>query len=184
MELKDLLKIVKSNLIVLILTAALGAVLAGALSVRQPAGVKAQALIYVNIEMPQTQSVYTYDGYYTQERARNFTDTAATLIQESNLGANLGPKDSYSVKKLAPQILRLTVYSTNQQGAFDVLKKVEDAAGAKVSKLTNGEINLKIVDEPRASGFGPSRKIYILAGVVAGLAFAILVVSFKTYFDI
>lgn len=176
MELKEYLKVYKKYWVLIIIIAVLSAVLAFFYSRQLPTGYKNSQTFFLS---PQTGST-NLETFHAQEKARNFTDTAVAIISSPDFKSQITTGgESLAVKKLAPQVLQITTFSTNPENSKILTKKAISLANEKFStNLVEVESALEPADVAQ------KKYIYVLAGLVAGLAFAIFAISLKTYFKI
>lgn len=181
MELRELVKIINKNSIFLLAAAFVGFILAILLTQKLPSGTKAQELIYLMPKEENNSSAYRFDGYYSQEKARNFTDTAVAILE--NTALTQGIQSQTVIKKIAPQLIKITVSSTSTQEAQTALEKADELSRQKIEDLTNSSITTKALSPlPDVFAFAPSKKIYAAAGILLGLIFASLIIGLKDYF--
>lgn len=181
MELRELVKIIRKNSIFLFAAMLGGFLLAILLTQKLPSGTKAQKLIFLVPKEENTSSTYRFDGYYSQEKARNFTDTAVAILE--NTALTQGTQGQTEIKKIAPQLIKITVSSTSTQEAQMALAKADELSRQKIEDLTNLSITTKALSQkPDIFAFSPSKKIYATAGMLLGLIFASLIIGLKDYF--
>lgn len=180
MELKQYLSIFKKYLVFITLCFILGIVLGVLTTKFLPSGYNQSQTFYLNISTPSnTPQSDNYNGFYAQERARNFTDTAVAILESSDFQSEvLTPTQALVVKKLAPQVVRLSVIAQNQESSKDLMRKTTDTYNRKFT-----DIALSPIASPQEPSFKrSSRKIYAAAGAVLGFATAVVVISLKSYF--
>ncbi|MDP2632930.1 MAG: hypothetical protein Q8P25_04400 [Candidatus Curtissbacteria bacterium] len=180
MELKEYLSIFKKYLVFIILCFVLGIVLGALTTNLLPSGYNLSQTFYLNIPTPSnTPQSENYDGFYAQERARNFTDTAVAILESSDFQSEVVIEtQALLVKKLAPQVVRLTTIAQNRESSKDLMRKTTDTYNRKFTG-----ISLSPIASPREPSFKrSSRKIYAAAGAVLGFATAVVVISLKSYF--
>lgn len=180
MELKEYLSIFKKYLVFITLCFALGIVLGALTTNFLPSGYNQSQTFYLKISIPSnTPQSDNYDGFYAQERARNFTDTAVAILESSDFQSEVVTGgQALVVKKLAPQVVRLTAIAQNQESAKDLMRKTTDTYNRKFT-----EIALSQIASPQEPSFKrSSRKVYAAAGAVLGITIAVVVISLKSYF--
>lgn len=180
MELRDFLKILKSNYYFIVIFAVLGILFAWLTTAKISQGYQLSQVFYLH----QTENPNDiYGGYYSQEKARNFTDTAIAIIESPDFATQAV---SLSAKKLAPQVVRITASAKSQQVAKDSLFRANQAINTKLASL-NGSDNLKmqpVGDVNFSSQTVLDKKIVLVFGTAVGTIFAIFVIGLKTYFRI
>lgn len=185
MELKEYLKLFKKYAIFIVLCAVLGTIL-GAFSTRfLPSGYTIQETFFI-AGPTSTTGAYDYEGFYSQEKARNFTDTAVAILESHDFQKEIFRNGSLEVKKLAPQVIRLTVVNQDPKSAKEMLANVKEGFNKKFIELgTNQSLSIKEIAPAEEPSFKrSSRKIYALGGVVMGFAVSVVVISLKSYFKL
>lgn len=184
MELKEYLNILKKNLALTIALTVTG-LLIGLISARSlPEGYQAsQTFFLTSTQSPNPQDVNF--GYYNQEKARNFTDTALAIVQSPDFKSYAQLSAAISAKKVAPQIIRITATAASAQDTLPQLTRTKEQFNSKLAML--GEGNLKIQEvgsnqEPHLAKV--NAQVTAAAGAIFGFAAAILALSLKTYFRI
>lgn len=183
MELKQYLKIVKKNLLLVLVLSVAGAVLALLLTKSLGSGFFLTQTFYVSSPIEGSPE---YAGFYTQEKARNFTDTAVAILESLDFKKELvSSGDLITTQKVAPQVVRVTTTSQDRQRAKALMGSTVDSFNTKIQKLSGNQpqIQLKELassDEPQK--ITRSKLVFAAAGLVLGATAAILTVSLKTYF--
>ena len=190
MELKEFIKILKSYLTVIIVLAIVGAA-SGFYSTRYfSSGYHHTQVYFLTDSSAQPASVENIksENFFTQEKARNFTDTAVAILESPDFKSeNIGTGDELIVRKLAPQVIRLTYVSPNADSNNSQLQKVTENFNTKSQSLTGSTqaSQLKAV-----AGFKPpsysSLNQFVLAvgGAFIGIVFALFVIGVKNYLKI
>ena len=188
MEFKEYIKIFKKNIGVLLLLVVLGVVLALMITYKLPSGYSQTRLFYIASEKTTPQTNYDYEGYYVQQKARDFTDTAVAILESADFISEVGILPvSLSVRKVAPQVLRLTVVAKDPQDANDAIEKISQSFNAKLVNLAGYDpaLQIKPIGKAQPSYFSsPNKKILGVFGGSLGFIFGILVVGLKVYFKV
>lgn len=183
MELKQYLKIVKKNLLLVLVLSVAGAVLALLLTKSLESGFSQTQTFYVSSPIEGSPE---YAGFYTQEKARNFTDTAVAILESLDFKKELvSPGDLIRTQKVAPQVVRITTISQDQQRAKALMGSTVDSFNTKIQKLSGNQPQIQLkelttADEPQK--ITSNKLVFAAAGFVLGATAAILTVSLKTYF--
>ena len=187
MELKQYLKIFKQYSPLIIAFSLLGAALAFVLTPRLPSGYTASQLFYVVSPKLAQNPSYNFEGYFIQEEARNFTDSAIAILSSADFTSELaGPNLSINARKAAPQVIRLSVTAETPENSRKLLTKAVSSFNQKMVDLTGDQaVRIKAVGpEMEATFAGFNQKIMMVFGFLIGAIFAILTVSLKTYFKV
>lgn len=186
MELKEYLNILKKNILIVVILVAGGTLIGVIMARAMPYGYQgSQTYILRSFAIPAQQD--SNFEYYNQERARNFTDTAVAILESPNFkreevqisGGNI------TVKKLAPQIIRVTAFSNRSDYVSPLLSRTIERFNSKLVTFGVDKMNIEQIgqeDEPQLSKL--NTKVTAMAGATAGFAAAILALSLKTYFRI
>lgn len=183
MELKEYLKIITKNAWAILIFAAFGALIAFAISGRASATIQLEQLFFLPAQnVPSQQN----SDYYSQERARNFTDTAVAILESPDFAMELTSPGSLSVRKVAPQVIRLTTSANDHQSAKSRLDESVAAFNSKMQELTSSpSYELKAVGSgPHRTFAQPTKKVATIFGALAGGVFALFVIGLKNYFRI
>lgn len=178
MEFKQYLTILKKYLYLILTFIIAGAALAFTVSTQLPWGYHQTQLFFINAEQIRTD-LYNFDGYYAQERARNFTDTAVAMINHQ------GP--SRSAKKVTPQLISITTIGQSPEHAQTEMGTAVSDFNQKLRQYSQDGPALKIEAVTPASSpvyVATSQKLALASGAVLGLIFAVFTIGLKTYFKL
>lgn len=175
MELKAFLKILSKYLLLILAFAILGLIAAYALA-KAPQGAQVEQLFFIP---PSADSADLQAAYYGQETARNFTDTAVSILESADFRSSVPAQGQITARKVAPQLIRISATAN-------------DAGAAKnLMETTINSFNQKFPQKLSAVGQGPheviprpSKHIMLAAGLITGIIFALFVVSIKEYFKV
>lgn len=173
MQLKDYIKILKKNIIIVVLIPLVSAAIAYALAAKMPSGYStSQSFVIV----PKDTKDDTFRGFYQQEKSRNFTDTAVAILENQNPGI-------IQVQKLAPQIIRLTASGQDQaQTGMNLVHGTAKLNETLQNISPENPLEIKpITEASQAQKVIFNKKIITVFGTVAGLALALVVVGIKFY---
>ncbi|MBI2598802.1 hypothetical protein HYW40_01075 [Candidatus Curtissbacteria bacterium] len=186
MELKLYIAIIKKNILIITLITFLGAAIAFYLSLNLQSGYKFAQTFYILDQntVPSLPADTAQNSYFTQEKARNFTDTAVAILTSPDFTGDLDIQGSISVRKQAPQVIKITTLAQDQEAAKSLMEKVITSFNAKILKLQPSsafQINAigKVPDPEPAN---PSPKIVLAFGAASGFVVALITVGLKTYF--
>ena len=184
MELTAYIKIIKKNILVIILLPVVGSLLAFYLSTKIQKGYGFAQTFYVAPEQSTLQPQLTPDqsSYFTQEKVRNFTDTAVSILESPDFARDLAASGAISIHKAAPQLIQITASSTDPQNAKTLMEKTVNTFNLKLKSLSL-DFQIKAIGTPAAPQKAViASKIVVAFGAFAGLAVAILALSLKMYF--
>ncbi len=199
MELREYLRVLQKNIVVLVGLTVLGGAVALGVSQRIPDKFEALLTIYVQkIPEQPTSGDFTYDGYYAQQAAEAFTDTVVGLFESSTVAyraLELTERDSAisqirelnkqtSVEKIAPQLVDLSVRATDSVYAIEVVQGLFSAVEEQVLSAEHdfGNVTVKRVNtEPLVILQKPPILLYTLVGLFVGFFVAIVAVAIKQY---
>jgi len=188
MEFKEYIKIFKKNIGVLLLLVVLGVVLALVITYKLPSGYSQSRLFYIAGPKTTSQTNYDYEGYYVQQKARDFTDTAVAILESADFTSEVGIFSvGLSVRKIAPQVLRLTAVAKDAREAEDAIEKISQSFNLKLVNLTGNDpaLQIKPIGKAQPSYFSsPNKKILGVFGASLGFIFGIMVVGLKVYFKV
>ncbi|MBI3342037.1 hypothetical protein HY024_02855 [Candidatus Curtissbacteria bacterium] len=193
MELNDYLKIIRKNLLFIAVVTIVALLLGNFASKRLKNGFRLEQsfLIVTTLDQPTSQQTgqpsnsYDYSGYWEQEKARNFTDTAVALFQNPDFNASLlSPSTSIAVQKTAPQLFKVTISSANISDAKFDLDRLSVQFNQKLKTIAPQD-SLQIIQvgtpqEPTLSKFDP--KIITAASALLGLTISVILIAIKSYF--
>lgn len=185
MELRQYIRIFKKNLLIIFVFSVAGAALAILLTKSLPGGFSQTQTFYVSSPIEGSPE---YAGFYTQEKARNFTDTAVAILESLDFKKELvSSGDLIRTQKVAPQVVRITTTSQDQQRARALMGSTVDSFNTKIQKLSGNQPQIQLkelttADEPQK--ITRNKLVFAAAGLVLGTTAAILTVSLKTYFKL
>ena len=187
MELRIYLKIILKNLPIILLFAIGGSLIAFLITAKTASGVQLAQLFYIAEPQGSSSASYRYEGYYAQERARNFTDTAVSILESPDFATLV--KDSpgsIQVRKMAPQVIRVTASATSETQTASLINAAAGAFNQKMAPLSPAEpLTLKAIGNgPQAVFSGPTRSVSMASGFLLGTLFALLVVGIRTYLKV
>ncbi len=180
MELKEYIQVARKNIVAFLFFAILGAILGYLFAIKLPTGYSQTQLFYLAAMSSQDSK------YYTQETARNFTDTAVVILESADFKkeAQLPQSTGIAARKLAPQAISLTATAPSSEEAKDGLIKASQVFNQKMATISNS-IELKaIAPSPQGSQVVYSKKILAAAGFLIGVIFATITVAAKIYFKL
>lgn len=184
MEFKSYLKVLRKYLYFFVALLFLGALIGFLIAARQPTGQTATKLYLIKAQESTSETTFDFDGYYAQEKARNFTDTLVAILKSSTFTANiLASGQSIQIEKEAPQLIKVSVFAESPQEAQSLLLKTETVINQKLSRLFRKELTIEPLQDPVIGQKTNLPQIaYLLTGSILGLAFALFVVTLKEYF--
>ncbi len=186
MELREFAKVIKKYLVFIIILAAIGAAI-GFFSIRFfPSGYQQSRIYFIGQKQDSAKSPNLgSEGYYLQEKLRNSTDALVAILQSGDFQKEaIVAGDQLQVRKVSPQIIRLTYISADRQNATANLDHVVDKFNIKITVLgeSTQAAQLKTVGTPQQPVFSKFNKLsLLLAGSILGVVFALFVVGVKEY---
>lgn len=181
LELRQYLKILKKNIFFISLFILGGAVLAFMFTFRWGSGVRFEEYFYIST--PRTADSI----YYSQETARNFTDTAVAILASPDFVSGIIlPNEQIAVRKIAPQVIKLTATAFHQETAKSVVERTVSGFNQKVADLAGDQaVWLSPVGQGgQTYPLTPNRSLIVIFGALAGSVFALFVIGLKTYFKV
>lgn len=183
MEFKGYLKILKAHIAIIVVFMISGLVTSLLVSTNTNYPYKQTQLIFLQTQASELTPDQNYYGYYAQEKARNFTDTAVSIVNSSDFQADNKNKVALDAKKLSPQLIRLTTSASNSQDQSFAINQTIEALNSKIKMVTGQNyIEAKPLTLPSQAIYSaPDKKVMAAAGLMAGLIFALSTISAKTY---
>jgi capsular polysaccharide biosynthesis protein len=185
MEFREYLKILKKNFLLIFILGIAGFLVSFVTVKKLPTGYEKSQLVYVVIPKIAQNQTYNFEGYFSQEKARNFTDTAIAILESPDFsGEILTPGEALNIRKVAPQVIRITAVANDSQSADSLITKTITGFNQKMFALTNEDQQpqIKLIGKSQPAVFtGQNPKIITAFGFLAGVFFAIFVISLKTF---
>lgn len=174
----------KKYFLFIIILSVCGAAIGYNLAKFLPSGYKQTQLFFLTPETAQDQDT-NLGKYFIQENSRNFTDTAVAILQSTEFQSEvLKPGQVLTVRKIAPQVIRLT-YTHSTLNSDD--PKLIDVAGHFNQKIENllqstSSAQLKPIEQVSEPSFSALNKYVLLAGgFLIGALFAVFIIGLKVY---
>lgn len=187
MELKNAIDLFKNNIFFLIIFIILGTVIGYQSAQFLPSGYS-QSQLFFAVKPQTNQQSDSYEGYYSQENARNFTDTAAAILEDPQLlKQSLKNSQTVTIRKIAPQVIRITIQSQKKEDLAGSIDQIARSFNLKVADLTQSEppISLKPVSQAsEISFFALNPLILSLFGATLAIIAALLIIFLKIYFKV
>lgn len=190
MELKKYLQIVKSNLLLIAIIALIGAFSAYLTAPHLQSGYSAQNTFYLSNQAQETipPQGYNFGGYFLQSTAINATDTAVAILESSDFQNQLkSPGTTTTIKKIAPQVIQITVTSHDPSFPNIQIKSIPDTFNKKMKELNpvNPVLTLSpLSNQVNVSYRSLNSKVLALAGFLLGTVFAFLILGLKSYIEL
>lgn len=127
MQLNDLINLIKKYLILIVIFALIGAFVSASSASFFSSGFEHQRLYFLTdpILNNQISQNPNSESFLLQEKSRNFTDTAIAILDSPDFKSLvLENNDSLEVRKIAPQIIRLTLISSSANPDHSKLQKL------------------------------------------------------------
>ncbi|MEX2028266.1 MAG: hypothetical protein WD988_02090 [Candidatus Curtissbacteria bacterium] len=202
MELKEYIKTVKKNILIILLLIALGAAIALYFSINFKSGYKLEQSFFISssretsspisssretssLTSPQETSADSpQNSYYSLEKARNFTDTAVAILASPDFSGSLNAPGSIAIRKQAPQVIKITAIAPQPQLAKSLMEKTISAFNTKLSQLQpSPAFQMSAIGKiPEPNNMNSSPKILLAFGAATGFVTSLIVIGLKTYF--
>lgn len=198
LELKKIIAILQQNLKFVVILTLLGGLAGFGYAHFSPSAFEAQNTVYVKREAEETSgSFYNYDGFYTQQVSKEYTDTVVGLLKTIDLyletvermgqGSNAQELQvSTKVKKISPQVVSITVTKRQQEEAKNTLNALTSTLVEKIRSLNkSGDKKISIETlkaTPYVSLFRPNPIVTLSLGFLSGLLVALTSLALGRYF--
>ena len=187
MELNQYIKLIKSNILIVLALSLFGMAIALLMTKSYPQGFAQDQTFFISSQLGQDSDPNQQNNnpqYFEQEKARNFTDSAVAIIESSDFKNEVQNQQGFiSAKKVSPQVVRISTSAQTPEAASSLMEKTVSSINQKLITLGQPDLSLK----PIAKAQDPSKvqinkQIFALTGLLLGFAFGILAISLKTYF--
>ena len=161
----------------------LGAVIGAKSAKLLPSGYSQSQLFFLASPQESASQNNYYSPFFSQENARNFTDTAAAIIRDEQfLNEVSADHPSVAVQKVAPQLIRITVTSPGANLA-QILDQIPQIYNQKITLLSEGSAATIKAVSPATTPvyFALSGPILAAVGAILGLLFSLIVIGLKVY---
>lgn len=199
MELKEILKKLnkrKKEIIILTLCGGIFGIAATFI----PGKYRAEGYYFIGrVADKPSSEFFTYEGYYAQQTAQSYTNTAIAVLESENIKSavledlKLPVTDSnirklsrsYKVYKRGPQVVSLVAADYNNEKTLRIYSSISERfleAGEKI--INESDENIKVLplsEEPVVKREQRPLPNYLAGGLLIGLALALLKFSFKEY---
>lgn len=202
MELAELLIQLKRNFKLLIITSVICGLFGILLYFAIPQHYVASGSFYISRKMDSIDSgFFSYEGYYGQQTALSYTSTVLGLFESTdiksqalkslNIEVNNNTlrklKRDMSVKKLAPQVVFVSVKATSESYAGELFQAVADATINTSNDLNiagDAHLQIKQVSKPPVVS-NEFRNIYVnmLIGLGLGFILGLVLASLKKHLE-
>lgn len=196
-ELSQLAKILKDNLKLILIATLVGGLVGLSVSLWLGTRYEATNTLYVKREAEKpSANYYNYDGFYSQQTSKEYTDTVLGLLKTiepyreaaEKLNNTIDPKElfgSTKARKTSPQVVSLSIVRQSESEARKALTTLIEGLVEKVKVLNqNGDGKLfvePIRAEPFVSVLKPSLTTNSALGLLSGLLTALVFLALKNY---
>lgn len=192
MELKAYIKILQKNFLFIVLCVVIAAGISYYIAQKSQNGYKLEQTYFIaqteNQQSAQDQlQPSVYGNYYQQEAARNFTDSAVSILQSPDFISLYTPSsNSVTAQKIAPQVLKITINSPSTSEAKFLLDRLVIGFNQNLkSWAPSNTFELKAIGQTQEPFIDSlDTKVLVTAGAFLGFALAVCVVAIKTYFKL
>jgi capsular polysaccharide biosynthesis protein len=198
MEIREIIKKVKKQKLIPIFASLVG-FLAGLVIYYLPQKYIASGSFYISRKINNSTDFFTYEGYYAQQTALNYTNSVSALIESKDVQKELLEKmrepineknlrelkRDIKVKKTGPQIILMEIKNETPEKSKEIWRNLSGIVISKSEEL-NREIdnNLQIFTiskEPSIEETYKNLLLFSLVGLIIGGAIGLLIISFKEY---
>lgn len=187
MELKEYIRILKQNLLTIVIFTGLSVVIGMLYSSKLTPGYKLEQVFFIQSISDQSKGqipspIAQLTDPSAMDEARNFTDTAVALLKSKDLNQSA----NVSVEKVAPQLIKVTVTAQNPNEAKSDMERVAINFNSKIENLIDqNSLQIKAVGSPPEAAANIIDKNIILAlSFFIGLTLAVFIISLKNYFKL
>ena len=186
MDLREIFKLIKNQIYFVLALIFLGAIIGAQSAKFFPSGYSKSQLFFLTTAQAPDQAQNNYFApYYAQENARNFTDTAVAILGSLEFLKEAVPADaSVTVRKVAPQLIRITAQSPNPSDLQEPLEQISQVFNQKIAAIPQDAYasQLREVSSPTAPAFfALNAQILAAVGAILGLVSSLLVIGLKVY---
>ncbi len=199
MELRDILKKIRKNRGLLAIFISMG-LIAGVLFYLLPSNYIASGSFYVTRKEDNSESFFTYEGYYSQQTATTYTNSVVALAESVDVKKQVLNKldipvntqnirkinKSVSVKKTGPQIVNITLKDKDLDKAKTLWEGVSEIlidTSKEINLEGDGKLSVvKISEEPFIKETYKPLWITSVAGILFGFSLGMLIIGLKEYF--
>jgi capsular polysaccharide biosynthesis protein len=198
MELREIIIKIKKQKLILIFASLVG-FLMGLIIYYLPQKFISSGALYVSRKINSSADFFTYEGYYAQQTALNYTNSVLALIESKDIQKELLEKmgepvneknlrelkRDIKVKRTGPQVILVEIKNETPEKSKETWKNLSDIVISKSEEL-NKEIdnNLKIFTiskEPSIEETYKNLLLFSFAGLIIGGALGLIIISFKEY---
>lgn len=199
MEIKEIMKKIRKNKVLLGLSCFLG-LLAGFIFFILPPIYTASGSLYVTRKAEDSGSFFTYEGYYSQQSAITYTNSVVALAESTDVKEqvlksleisintpNLRKLNkSIIIKKTGPQIININVKNKDfdkSQKIWEELSKSIIETSKNINDNSNDNLSVvKVSDKPLIRVNYKPPFIIGFASLLLGFSIGLLIISLKEYF--
>lgn len=199
MEIRDIFTNIKKNQKILIYSAFLG-LIAGLLASVLPPRYISSGSLFVGRSVEESKNYFTYEGYYAQQSALGFTDSAIAVIRSPDLIKLLLEKTntpqntanyrkiskSISIKKTGPQIILVGLKSDSSEKSKSMWLELNNILIDKINNVNqNADDKLSIntlSEEPLIRESYRNIFVFSFMGLIFGAFLGLFLISLKEYF--
>jgi capsular polysaccharide biosynthesis protein len=185
MELKDFIRQILHSWIFILVCAFLGLATAFFFNQSQKTTFQASLLLYLRPEVVSgLQETNSQTDYYGQLRVGEFADNFIVTLLQPDVQKEIG--SNFKLKKLAPQVIKLSVEGEKSEQVSTTALAVVEAIGGTNKKFIEKDHSFfqveKLISNPSVEKIEPHKVLNVFVGLVLGVVFGILIVSAKNYF--
>lgn len=180
MQLSNYLKILKKNFVFIVTLTALGAIVAFASTSFIKSGVIFERTLFVKITETSSNINLRVD-------VQALTDTTVAYLQSTDFLNSTGSDGaSVSVRKQAPQVVKLTVTSQSAVTSKEISKAVTSTFNQRVKDLiSTAQVELVETGDPNEPAIQVlNSKILAVFGAFLGFTLSLVVMAISQYFKI
>lgn len=178
MEIKSISKLIRTYLIFILICALVGAV----------AGYFVSDFLTQGFAKSQTFYLVTQKQAQTPESTSSLTDSAIGILTSPEFTQevrNSSPDTTLDVRKIAPQVIKITSSSGETISASSALRNSQDIFNSKIKNLDDKILELREIGLPLQATYSSYNKsLLTLTGALLGLLFAACSIFLKNYYKL
>lgn len=156
---------------------------------------QASATFFVNHPTePRNERYYTYEGFYAQQLAKEYTDVVVGLLNSSDISrlalslaqlSSANPKIVTTVKKISPQVINVTVASSSQEDARKMVLALAQVTTAQSKNLfpdqNQGIMVTPVNPEPATGPLALNLALYLAIATLGVVLLGVLFIIVREY---
>lgn len=189
-ELKDYLKILSQNTLLIVVVVALAVFSAWVWTSQQKTQYQIAGTVLVTVPPEaKTQEYYSYDGYYAGLAAKEYTDVLVGLLNSPDLKKLVGgsaQEVAVEASKSAPQLIAFTATHPDENLVKEAFTRYLAESASRASQLNGDNFTVKaelVNPDPETVVLTPTLAINVLIALVGGVALSVLLIAVRRFFQ-